>query len=77
MPLTLDADSPLRPVVSLPATSTKPGAAVVAAGEAGRGRVAVLADPMAFQPYRIGEAGNARLLRNIFAWLLRERSAAY
>lgn len=77
VPLTLDAGSPLRPVVSLPATSTKPGAPVVVAGEAGRGRVAVMADPMAFQPYRIGEAGNARLLRNIFAWLLREPSAAH
>jgi hypothetical protein len=40
------------------------------------GRVAVSADPMSFQPYRIWEAGNARLLRNIFVWLLREPVAA-
>ena len=46
-------------------------------GSGRRIRVAVSADPMAFQPYRIGEAGNARLLRNIFAWLLREPSATH
>ena len=76
VPLALDAGSPLAPVVSLPATSTKPGAPVLAAGEVGRGRVAVMADPMAFQPYRIGEAGNARLLRNLFAWLLGDAAGA-
>ena len=70
VPLALEKGSPLAPVVSLPETSTKPGAPVLAAGNVGRGRVAVMADPMAFQPYRIGEAGNARLLRNLFAWLL-------
>ena len=72
VPLTLADSSPLAPVVSLPATSTKPGAPVLAAGDVGHGRVAVMADPMAFQPYRVGEAGNARLLHNLFVWLLRE-----
>ena len=72
VPLALDGGSPLAPVVSLPETSTKPGAPVLAAGEVGRGRVAVMADPMAFQPYRVGEAGNARLLQNLFDWLLRK-----
>ena len=64
----------MESVVSLPRTSTRPDAPVMAAQQFGRGRVVVTVDPMAFQPYRIGEADNAALLLNTFAWLLGEKT---
>jgi len=74
MPLKFMPGSKMEAVVSLPRTSTRPDAPVMAAQKSGKGRVAVMADPMAFQPYRIGEADNAGLLLNAFAWLLDEKT---
>jgi hypothetical protein len=62
----------MEKVVSLPKTSSMPGACAVAAQSFGKGRVVVSADPMAFQPYRILEADNASLLLNTLGWLLGE-----
>ena len=71
-PLTFSDSSRMEKVVSLPKTSSMPGACAVAAQSFGKGRVVVSADPMAFQPGRILEADNATLLLNTFAWLLDE-----
>ena len=46
------------------------GRAAMATLEYGKGRVFFCADPMAFQPYRIEEAGNLRLLENVFDWMI-------
>ena len=70
MPLKFMPGCEMEPIVSLPRTSTRPDAPVMAAQKFGKGRVVVTVDPMAFQPYRICEADNARLLLNTFAWLL-------
>ena len=74
VPLKSMPGSRMESVVSLPRTSTRPDAPVMAAQQFGRGRVVVTVDPMAFQPYRIGEADNAALLLNTFAWLLGEKT---
>lgn len=74
MPLNIMPGSQMEAVVSLPRTSTRPDAPVMVAQKFGKGRVAVTAEPMAFQPYRIGEADNAALLLNTFAWLLGEKA---
>ena len=71
-PLKFSGESKMEKVVSLRQTSTMPGACVFAAQVSGKGRVAVSADPMAFQPGRILEADNAALLLNTFGWLLGE-----
>jgi len=71
-PLKFSGESKMEKVVSLRQTSTMPGACVFAAQVSGKGRVAVSADPMAFQPGRILEADNAALLLNTFGWLLDE-----
>ena len=62
----------MEKVVSLPKTSSMPGACAIAAQSFGKGRVVVSADPMAFQPYRITTADNAALLVNVLGWLLDE-----
>ena len=71
-PLKFADSSRMEKVVSLPKTSSMPGACAVAAQSFGKGRVVVSADPMAFQPYRILEADNASLLLNTLGWLLVE-----
>jgi hypothetical protein len=71
-PLKFSGESKMEKVVSLRQTSTMPGACVFAAQVSGKGRVAVSADPMAFQPGRVLEADNAALLLNTFGWLLSE-----
>ena len=71
-PLKFLSGSAMEKAVSLPRTSSMPGACVVAAQVSGKGRVVVSADPMAFQPCRILEADNAALLLNMFGWLLGE-----
>lgn len=71
-PLKFSGESKMEKVVSLRQTSTMPGACVFAAQVSGKGRVAVNADPMAFQPGRVLEADNAALLLNTFGWLLDE-----
>lgn len=71
-PIKLSNGSRMEKVVSLPKTSSMPGACAVAAQTFGKGRVVVSADPMAFQPFRIGEADNAALLVNVLGWLLDE-----
>jgi hypothetical protein len=71
-PLKFSGESKMEKVVSLRQTSTMPGACVFAAQVSGKGRVAVTADPMAFQPGRILEADNAALLLNTFGWLIGE-----
>ena len=71
-PLKFSGGSSMEKVVSLPQSSSMPGACVVAAQVSGKGRVVVSADPMAFQPYRVLEADNAALLLNTFGWLLGE-----
>ena len=73
MPLKYLRGCRMQTVVALPGTSSQPNTPVMAAQESGKGRVAVTSDPMAFQPYRIGEADNAALLLNTFGWLLREK----
>lgn len=67
----LTEDSPLKPVVSFRVDADGRGAGqpVVVAGEVGRGRVVVTSDAMLFQPYRIGEADNAKLLANVLEYL--------
>ena len=71
-PIKLSNGSRMEKVVSLPKTSSMPGACAVAAQTFGKGRVVVSADPMAFQPYRITTADNAALLFNVLGWLLDE-----
>lgn len=71
-PLKFSNGSKMQKVVSLPETSSMPGACVLAAQTDGKGRVAVCADPMAFQPTRILQADNAALLLNMFGWLIGE-----
>ena len=71
-PINLSNGSRMEKIVSLPKTSSMPGACAVAAQTFGKGRVVVSADPMAFQPFRIGEADNAALLVNVLGWLLDE-----
>jgi hypothetical protein len=71
-PIKLSNGSRMEKVVSLPKTSSMPGACAVAAQTFGKGRVVVSADPMAFQPYRITTADNAALLVNALGWLLDE-----
>ena len=73
MPLNFMPGSKMEAVVSLPRTSSRPDAPVMSAQKFGKGRVAVTVDPMGFQPYRIGEADNAGLLLNTFAWLRKPR----
>lgn len=67
----LTKDSQLKPIVSFrtDAKGAGVGGPVVVAGEVGKGRVVVTSDVMLFQPYRIGEADNAKLLENIVNWL--------
>lgn len=67
----LTKDSPLRPVVSFRKDADGKGAGgpVVVAGEVGQGRVVVTSDAMLFQPFRIGEADNAKLLANVLDYL--------
>ncbi len=72
MPLTYKYKCQMQTLVALPETSSHPNAPVMGAQESGKGRVVLMADPMAFQPYRIREADNAALLMNVFGWLLRE-----
>ena len=74
MPLNFMPGSKMEAVVSLTRTSSRPDAPVMSAQKFGKGRVAVTVDPMGFQPYRIGEADNAGLLLNTFAWLLGEKT---
>ena len=71
-PLRFSGGSKMEKVVSLPKTSSMPGACAVAAQTFGKGRVVVSADPMAFQPFRITTADNAALLVNVLGWLLDE-----
>ena len=71
-PLKFSGGSKMEKVVSLPKTSSMPGACAVAAQTFGKGRVVVSADPMAFQPFRITTADNAALLVNVLGWLLDE-----
>jgi len=71
-PIKLSDGSRMEKVVSLPKTSSMPGACAIAAQSFGKGRVVVSADPMAFQPYRITTADNAALLVNALGWLLDE-----
>lgn len=73
-PIKISGDSKMEKVVSLPRSSTMPGACVMSAQEIGngKGRVVFSSEAMAFQPYRILEADNAALLLNIFGWLLDE-----
>ena len=71
-PLKFLSGSKMDKVVSLPKTSSMPGACTVAAEAFGKGRVVISADSMAFQPDRILEADNTVLLLNIFGWLLGE-----
>ena len=71
-PLKFSDGSRMEKVVSLPKTSSMPGACAIAAQSFGKGRVVVSADPMAFQPYRITTADNAALLVNALGWLLDE-----
>ena len=71
-PLKFSGGSKMEKVVSLPKTSSMPGACAVAAQTFGKGRVVVSADPMAFQPFRITTADNASLLVNVLGWLLDE-----
>ncbi len=71
-PLKFSDGSKMEKVVSLPKTSSMPGACAVAAQTFGKGRVVVSADPMAFQPFRITTADNAALLVNVLGWLLDE-----
>ena len=71
-PFRFSPGSKMEKVVSLPQTSTRPGACTFAAQVSGNGRVVVSADPMAFQPCRILEADTAALLLNTFGWLLDE-----
>ena len=71
MPLTYAKSSQMQTLVALPETSSHPNAPVMGAQESGKGRVVLMSDPMAFQPYRIREADNAALLVNVFGWLLR------
>jgi hypothetical protein len=72
-PLKFLSGSKMDRVVSLPQTSSNPGACAVAAQAFGKGRVVISADPMAFQPDRILAADNAALLINTFGWLLGEK----
>lgn len=69
----LTKDSTLKPVVSFRSDAEGKGAGspTVVAGEVGKGRVVVTSDVMLFQPYRIGEADNAKLLGNIVNWLVK------
>ena len=72
--LRLTKGSPLHPVVSFPTDAAGSGAGgpVIVAGEVGKGRVVVSSDVMLFQPYRIGRDDNARLLKNLVAYLTQE-----
>lgn len=72
-PLSIKHGSAMKPLVRIPPTAKAcRDGVVMAAGSVGKGKVFVSAEIMAFQPYRIEAADNAKLLSNIVDWLLGE-----
>lgn len=72
-PLSIKHGSAMKPLVRIPpaAKAGKDGV-VMAAGAVGKGKVFISSEIMAFQPYRIEAADNAKLMSNIVDWLLEE-----